>query len=76
VTRSGARDRPPKVLRKNVKVRLKNKGSKKGRAKYEAPQLEHPETAQDIKNHEIHANHVEAFNTSMRHRNLAFRRRK
>jgi transposase-like protein len=78
VIRSGARGRPPKVLRKNVKVRLKNKGSKsskKGRAKYETPQKEHPETAQDIKNHEIHANHVEAFNASMRRRNSAFRRR-
>jgi len=78
VIRSGAQGRPPKVLRKNVKVRLKNKGnrsSKEGRPKYEAPQREHPETVQNIQNHQIHANHVEALNASIRRRNSAYRRR-
>jgi len=78
VIRSGAKGRPPKVLREGLKVRLKNKGSqrsKKKRAKYEAPQPEHPQTGQNIRDHEIHANHVEAFNASVRRRNSAFRRR-
>ena len=66
--------------RKGVKVRIKNKGSqahKKGpkRPKYQAPHLEHPQTVQDINNTDIHANHCEAFNSSLRRRNSAFRRR-
>ncbi len=78
VVRSGALGRPPKVLRKNLRVRLKNKGakgSKEGRDKYEAPQREHPETVQNIQNHEIHANHVEALNASIRRKNSAYTRR-
>ena len=80
VIRDGKPGRPPKVLRKGVKVRLKNKGDqahKKGRkrAKYEAPHREHPQTKQDISNSDIHANHVEAFNASMRRRNSAYRRK-
>jgi transposase-like protein len=78
VIRSGAKGRPPKVLQEGVKVRLKNKGSqsrKAKRSKYETPQPEHPQTEQNIQNHEIHANHVEAFNASLRRRNSAFRRR-
>ena len=68
--------RPPKVLRKGIKVRLKNKGSQsknkgKKRQKYEAPHKEHPEMVQDISNKDIHANHVEAFNSSIRRRNSA-----
>lgn len=77
---SGERGRPPKVLRKGVKVRLKNKGSRQSksehkRAKYEAPQNEHPLTVQDISDKEIHANHVEAFNASLRRKNSTFRRK-
>jgi len=77
---SGKRGRPPKVLPQGVKVRLKNKGSqrrKPGRRlpKYESPQNEHPLTVQDISNSEIHANHVEAFNSSLRRRNSAYRRK-
>jgi len=80
VIRSGKRGRPPKVLRQGVKVRLKNKGDqahKKGpkRKKYEAPHPEHPETRQDISNSDVHANHVEAFNASIRRRNSAYRRK-
>jgi transposase-like protein/IS1 family transposase len=78
--RNGKRGRPRKTLRKGVKVRLKNKGSqaqKRGRKrpKYQAPVPEHPDTVQDIKRGDIHANHCEAFNSSLRRRNSAFRRK-
>jgi hypothetical protein len=57
---------PKKRLRKGVRVRLKNKGSKKRagkpRPKYEAPVTEHPETTHRIEESDIHANHVEGFN--------------
>ena len=77
---SGKPGRPPKVLKKGVKVRLKNKGenskNNKGKKdKYESPQREHPGTPQNISEHEIHANHAEAFNSSTRRRNSAFRRK-
>jgi hypothetical protein len=78
--RTGKRGRPKKTLRKGVKVRLKNKGSqrhKRGRKrpKYQAPYPEHPDTAQSIATPDIHANHLEAFNTSLRRRCAAYRRR-
>jgi transposase-like protein len=77
---TGKPGRPPKVLPKNVKVRIKNKGdsnreTKKPRPKYEAPCREHPETEQNISESDIHANHVEAFNGSLRRRNSAYRRK-
>ena len=80
VVKTGKRGRPRKTLRKGVKVRIKNKGSqshKRGRKrqKYQAPKPEHPETTQDIENKEIHANHLEAFNASLRRRCAAYRRR-
>ena len=63
-----------------MRVRLKNKGAKKGdrasgrlRQKYQAPILEHPETAHEVKGKEIHANHLEAFDSSIRRRNSTFR---
>ncbi len=78
VIRNGHPGRPKKRLRKGVRVRLKNKGSRKRpgrqRPKYQAPVPEHPETDSKIENHQIHANHVEAFNASVRRRNSAFRR--
>ena len=53
-----------------MRVRLKNKGSKKRpshqRQKYQTPVPEHPQTAHSIAEKEIHANHLEAFNASMR----------
>jgi hypothetical protein len=78
--RSGQRGRPPRTLLKGVKIRLKNKGDQthepgRKRPKYEAPHREHPETCQDIAHAEIHANHVEASNASMRRRNSAYRRK-
>jgi hypothetical protein len=80
VLRTGKRGRPKKTLPKGVKVRLKNKGSqrhKRGpkRPKYQAPYPEHPHTAQPIDTKDIHANHLEAFNTSLRRRCAAYRRR-
>jgi len=79
VIRDGKPGRPPKRLRKGIRVRLKNKGAKKGvgrpRKKYEAPVPEHPQTETKIAETEIHANHVEGFNASLRRRNSAFRRK-
>ena len=77
---TGKRGRPRKALPKGVKVRLKNKGSqrhKRGpkRPKYQAPYPEHPDTAQSVATHDIHANHLEAFHTSLRRRCAAYRRR-
>jgi hypothetical protein len=68
----GQRGRPKKRLKKTVRVRLKNKGSKKGkgkpRKKYQAPVPEIPDA-------KIHANHVEAFNAALRRKNAGFRRK-
>ena len=78
--RKRKRGRPKKTLRKGVKVRVKNKGSqshKKGprRPKYQTPHPEHPENDSKIEDNNIHANHVEAFNASLRRRMAAFRRK-
>jgi hypothetical protein len=58
----GRPGRPRKRLRRGVRVRLKNKGSKKRRGrprpKYQAPVPEHPQTASVIDPATIHANHV------------------
>lgn len=80
ILRTGKPGRSPKVLPKGVRVRIKNKGDqnhKRGpkRPKYQAPLNEHPETKQNLPNSEIHANHVEAQNASLRRRNSAFRRK-
>lgn len=74
---TGKPGQPRKTLPPGVSVRLKNKGQKSDsqRPKYEAPQAEHPQTQSNIEEHEIHANHVEAFNSSL-HRKLACFRRK
>jgi len=80
VLRTGNPGRPKQVLPKGVKVRVKNKGSqarKQGRLrpKYQAPWKEHPETEQNLENHDIHANHTEAFNSSLRRRMSCYRRK-
>jgi transposase-like protein len=77
---SGKRGRPRRVLRQGVRVRLKNKGSQyhrrgRKRPKYEAPCPEHPATTQNLPDIETHADHVEAFNASLRRRNSAYRRK-
>src|SRR2546426_576160 len=43
--------------------------------KYQAPYPEHPDTAQPVATTDIHANHLEAFHTSLRRRCAAYRRR-
>lgn len=63
-----------------MKVRLKNKGAqahKRGRKrpKYQAPKPEHPDTQQTVTNDQIHANHLEAFNSALRRRMACYRRR-
>ena len=79
VIRNGKPGRPLKRLPKGVRVRLKNKGSKKRRGrprkKYQAPVPEHPQTEHQVSESSIHANHVEAFNASIRRHNAAFRRK-
>ncbi len=79
VIRTGNPGRRKKRLPKGVRVRLKNKGSKKRRGrprkKYQAPVPEHPQTEHGVAETSIHANHVEAFNASLRRRNAAFRRK-
>lgn len=79
IIRTGKPGRPLKRLPKGVRARLKNKGSKKRlgrpRQKYQAPVPEHPETVHEPEHKEIHANHLEAFNASLRRRNSTFRRK-
>jgi hypothetical protein len=63
-----------------VKVRIKNKGSQahkpgRKRPKYQAPQPEHPDTVQNVETKQIHANHLEAFNSALRRRLACYRRR-
>jgi len=72
--------RPKKTFEKGVQVRLKNKGERKHKPgpkpkKYVQPKPEHPETINDIENSDIHANHTEAFNASLRRKCAAYRRK-
>lgn len=78
--RNGRPGRPKKRLLRGVRVRLKNKGSQRcnrghKKPKYQATVAEHPDTNQNIKDEDIHANHVEGFNASLRRRNSAYRRK-
>jgi transposase-like protein len=80
VVRTGQVGRPPTTLKKGVKVRVKNKGSqahKKGpkRPKYQAPHKEHPDTKQNLDNEDVHANHLEGFNSSARRKISCYRRK-
>lgn len=80
VIKSRLPGRPKKTLPAGVRVRIKNKGSqshKRGpkKKKYDAPQAEHPDTAQNISSHTIHANHLEAQHASLRRRNSTYRRK-
>lgn len=79
--RTGQRGRPPgskKCLRKGMTVRRKVKGSQQSgptrRQRYETPLQHHPES-QLLPNAEVHANHSEAYNASLRRRSSPFRRR-
>lgn len=77
--KTGKPGRPRKTLKRGVKVRIKNKGARRGpgkkRPKYQTPRPEHPETLQDIEDSDIHADHVEAFNAALRRICSAYRRR-
>lgn len=80
VVRTGQRGRPKTTLPEGVRVRVKNKGSqahKRGRKRprYQAPQPEHPATPSTLAETEIHANHLEAFNASLRRRLACYRRK-
>jgi transposase-like protein len=77
---NGKPGRPKKTLKRGVHVRVKNKGSqahKKGRKrpKYQSPWKEHPATARPIAETAIHANHAEAFFSSLRRKCATFRRK-
>ncbi|MBC8496069.1 MAG: IS1 family transposase [Chloroflexi bacterium] len=78
VVHTGRSGRPKNTLPKGVKVRVKNKGSqahKRGpkRPKYQTPHNEHPETVQNVANEDIHANHLEAFNSALRRKLARYR---
>jgi hypothetical protein len=62
-----------KVWREGLEVAIKIKGSQ-GKARVEWLKVEHPFTAISLKS-EVHANHVEAFNSALRRRATAYRRR-
>ena len=77
---NGKPGRPKKTFKRGVHVRLKNKGAqahKKGRKrpKYQSPWREHPATARLIAETDIHANHAEAFFSSLRRKCAPFRRK-
>lgn len=62
-----------KVWREGLEVAMKIKGSQ-GNRRVEWLKQEHPFTAMSSKS-EVHANHVEAFNSALRRRATAYRRR-
>lgn len=62
-----------KVWREGLEVAIKIKGSQ-GKARVEWLKQEHPFTHISSKS-EVHANHVEAFNSALRRRATAYRRR-
>ena len=80
LVKNGQPGRPKKTFKRGVHVRIKNKGSqahKKGhkRPKYQSPWAEHPETNRTITESDIHANHAEAFFSSLRRKCATFRRK-
>ena len=80
LVKNGQPGRPKKTFKRGVHVRIKKKGSqahKKGpkRPKYQSPWAEHPETNRTIEESDIHANHAEAFLSSLRRKCATFRRK-
>ena len=78
--RTGKPGRPKKTLKKNVVIRVKNKGSqahKRGpkKPKYQTTCPTHPETTNNISDKDTHANHVEANNSAMRRKCSPYRRK-
>ena len=74
---TGKPGQPAQTLPEGVKVRRKNKGLSPDspRPKHETPHREHPQTVQNLVDSDIHANHVEAFNSALRRKLASFRRR-
>jgi hypothetical protein len=77
---NGKPGRPKKVLAENIRIKMKNKGSQAHKLgpkkkKYVSPKAEHPNTAQTLNNSDIHANHVESQNATVRRKNAAYRRK-
>ena len=78
--RNGKHGRPKgsfNCLRKGIVVQRKVKGSqnkRKSRSRYETPLPHHPDSTL-LADTDIHANHSEAYNSSLRRRSSAFRRR-
>ena len=72
------RAQPGKCLRRGLTIQRKVKGSQRTgptrRKKYEIPLPHHPDSHL-LDDHEVHANHCEAYNASLRRRCSAFRRR-
>jgi hypothetical protein len=80
LVKNGKPGRPKKTFKRGVHVRVKNKGAqahKKGRKRpqYQSPWKEHPETARTIEETDIHANHAEAFFSTLRRKCATFRRK-
>ena len=80
LVRNGKPGIPLKVLPENIRVKMKNKGSQAHKLgpkkkKYVSPKAEHPNTNQTLNNSDIHANHVESQNATMRRKNSAYRRK-
>lgn len=80
LVKNGQPGRPQKTVKRGVHVRSKKKGSpahKKGpkRPKYHSPWAEHPATHRTIAASDIHANHAEAFWSSLRRTCATFRRK-
>src|SRR6185503_5676499 len=73
LVKNGQPGRPKKTFKRGVHVRIKNKGPK--RPKYQRPWPEHPATNRTIAASDIHANHAEAFFSSLRRKCATFRRK-
>lgn len=78
VIRTGKKGRPKTTNAEGVKDCHKNKGSQTHQTgpslpKYQAPQPEHPSTTQNIEDKDIHANHLEAFNSAEQRRVSTYR---
>lgn len=78
--KNGKPGRPKRTLKKGLTIKIKNKGSQahkagRKRPRYQSPWPDHPETSRQIDHKDIHANHLEAFNSSLRRKCSAFRRR-
>lgn len=78
--RTGKRGRPKgsaSCLRKGIVVQRKVKGSQnkiRRRSRYETPLRLHPDS-EILEYTDVHANHSEAYNSSLRRRSSAYRRR-